>query len=54
LVRVDSGATAREFRERGATSVVYPDAIEAGRLRTRLQTLLAEGITRENRAGLEG
>ena len=47
LVRVDTTATAAAFLERGATGVIYPDAIAAERVGDDLEALLSGEITHE-------
>ena len=47
IVRVNTTNTAREFLERGASGVIYPDAIAAERVGDDLEALLDGGISLE-------
>ena len=47
LVRVDGTDAAAAFLDRGATGVIYPDAIAAERVGDDLEALLADEISRE-------
>ena len=47
VVRVDDEATARKFLERGATGVLYPDALAGERLAEDLEALLSGELSEE-------